>query len=98
MILVEEGLVYACGNNSGGQLGIKQQQDVKTPTLVEDLIFDMALNDTLKVTSICCANSFTLATTSKGQAFSWGTNLYGALGLGQQMTSTTSPVLIQTLL
>jgi alpha-tubulin suppressor-like RCC1 family protein len=64
MLLTAEGLVYAFGNNSGKQLGIKNApNDVKVPTLVEDLLSDTM---TPKVTSICCANSFTVAVTNSG--------------------------------
>jgi alpha-tubulin suppressor-like RCC1 family protein len=40
-ILTTAGLLYTFGNNQGGKLGIKDANiaSVKTPTLVEDLIF-----------------------------------------------------------
>ena len=77
MIVTQDGHVYAFGNNSGKQLGLKNcQNDVKVPTLIEDLI----LGNPIKVTSISCANSFTLAATNSGEVYSWGTNLYGAMG------------------
>ena len=69
------------------------------PALVEDLLFgtDADGSHRNKVRDVCCANSFTLATTAGGQAYSWGTNLYGALALGKQATAVNKPMLIQSL-
>ena len=93
IILTTDGLVYATGNNSGKQLGIKGNSgDVKVPTLIEDLYSEPCNPN--KVVFITCANSFTLALTSVGQVYSWGTNLYGALGQGQNNTSSSRPTLI----
>jgi len=70
--------------------------EVRIPTLVEEL----ALNNeskTNRVIDVCCANSFTLAVTTTGQVFSWGTNLYGALGHGKQLTQISKPTVVNTL-
>jgi len=97
LILTTDGLVYACGNNSGKQLGIKGQ-DLKIPTLVEALVFSSEIQTkSTKVTEICCANSFSIAVTASGLVFAWGTNLYGALGLGRQLTSVETPTLVHHL-
>ena len=91
MIVTQDGLVYAFGNNSGKQLGLKNcQNDVKVPTLIEDLI----LSNPAKVTSVACANSFSIAVTNQGEVYSWGTNLYGALGLSKNLTSVETPTLL----
>jgi alpha-tubulin suppressor-like RCC1 family protein len=38
-----------------------------------------------------------MAVTREGQVCSWGTNLYGALGLGKETTAVQKPSLIQSL-
>lgn len=91
IILTTDGLVYSCGNNSGKQLGIKGP-DLKIPTLIESLVFSSEIQN--RVIEVCCANSFSLAVTASGLVFAWGTNLYGAMGLGRQLTSVDSPTLI----
>jgi len=95
--LTQDGLLYTFGSNTGGKLGLGKNSsgEIRVPTLVEDLIFS---DDANRIYDVCCANSFTMALTTGGQAFSWGTNLYGALGLGKQATSVNKPTLIQTLL
>jgi alpha-tubulin suppressor-like RCC1 family protein len=86
VILSSEGLVYSFGSNTGKQLGLKGgSSDVKIPTLVEDLMWQG--HSQTKVTQICCANSFTFALTNTHHVFSWGTNAYGALGLGKNCTT-----------
>jgi alpha-tubulin suppressor-like RCC1 family protein len=57
-ILTFEGLLYTCGSNQGGKLGLKDSSmnEMKSPTLV----------DLLQCHDVCCANSFTLAVTTQG--------------------------------
>ena len=45
-ILTTSGLVYTFGSNQGGKLGLKDANlaSVKTPTLVEDLVFGFDMN------------------------------------------------------
>ena len=100
-ILTEEGLLYTFGSNQGGKLGIKDVSltSAKAPTLVEDLVFgfDMSGHQINRIQEVCCANSFTMAATQDGRVYTWGTNLYGALGLGKETTAVQKPSLIQSL-
>jgi alpha-tubulin suppressor-like RCC1 family protein len=50
-----------------------------------------------KVIDIICSRSHTIAVTSSGHAFSWGSNSYGALGLGFNLISVNKPTLIESL-
>lgn len=94
MILTAEGLLYAFGNNSGKQLGLRNAQaEVKTPTLVEDLFQPSSAN---RVSMVSCGSSYTLAVTTIGQVYSWGTNLYGALAQGNQNHCLPRPTLIMS--
>lgn len=44
---------------------------------------------------IVCGNNYSLAITTSGHAFSWGTNSYGALGLGPKTTCASKPTIIE---
>ena len=102
-ILSAEGLLYMCGSNLGHKLGIPQIGDKKEiwqPTLVEDLLPSLSKdqNDNQylnKVVDFVCGNSYSLAITTSGHAFSWGTNSYGALGLGPKVTCASKPTIIE---
>mmetsp|Transcript_22807 Transcript_22807/g.35115 ORF Transcript_22807/g.35115 Transcript_22807/m.35115 type:complete len:106 (-) Transcript_22807:3914-4231(-) len=103
-----EGLVYMMGSNQGGKLGIRNlnfNETVKAPKPIEDFTQNQtSLNSSVPDTSnsqrpvrmmdVCCANSFTLAVDFNGVAYSWGTNLYGALGLGRDITVAGTPAVI----
>ena len=93
--------MYTFGSNQGGKLGIKDvsSTSAKAPTLVEDLVFgfDMSGHQINRIQEVCCANSFTMAATQDGRVYTWGTNLYGALGLGKETTAVQKPTLIQSL-
>lgn len=100
-----EGLLYMSGSTQGGKLGLPErnsQSEVRQPTLVEDLlptqsqdVSGQPFNN--KVIDVVCANSFTLAVTKSGHVFSWGTSVYGALGLGDSISSADKPTLIEHL-
>ena len=100
-----EGLLYMSGSSQGGKLGLPEESaksEVRQPTLVEDLLptqsQDMSgqpFNN--KIVDVVCASTFTLAVTKSGHVFSWGTSVHGALGLGDTITSTDKPTLIESL-
>ncbi len=86
--------LYMMGSTSCGKLGMGD--------LVMDTHFHKALGvETLhmfevKVKSIACGMNHTLCLTSKG-VYSWGSNKYGQLGLGENFGDTTKPVVIPLL-
>ncbi len=94
-----------CGSNQGQKIGIPylcDQKEVKQPTLIEDLLPSLCKDSNEqpflnKVTDIICSKNHTIAITSSGHAFSWGTNIYGALGLGFNQTIVSKPTLIESL-
>jgi alpha-tubulin suppressor-like RCC1 family protein len=72
-VITSEGLLYAWGLNSGGQVGGGANGDIISPFLV-----------TLPepVAKVTCGWDFTFAQTKSGQLWAWGSNARGELGLG----------------
>src|SRR5690606_37285923 len=69
------GECYAWGYNGHGQLGIGNNTNCSTPTLVpapNGIPFDF----------ICCGNSHTIAINKQNTCYVWGYNRNGELGLG----------------
>ncbi|MDZ7815311.1 MAG: hypothetical protein U5N86_04670 [Planctomycetota bacterium] len=73
--LCSDGSVYAWGNNDHGQLGLGDDVDRITPTLVG------ALSDK-DLISITAGSSHYLALCSDDSVYAWGVNGHGQLGLG----------------
>lgn len=67
---------------------VKKKTIYMAPTMLHQL-------NKLKVKSIACGNSFSLALTDKGSVYSWGIGLNGSLGLGDTILSTAEPMKIQ---
>lgn len=88
LALCSDGSVYSWGRNDKGQLGLGDQIDRPTPQLVAALSGKMVIE-------ISCGNSFSMAVTTQGGVFSWGSNEDGQLGLGeipQSFVDIPSPV------
>lgn len=76
MALAQDGTVYAWGNNERGQLGLGDVAIRRTPT---------AVPLTAKATAIGAGNEHSLAVTvGDGQVWTWGWNVFGGLGNGEQ--------------
>ncbi len=81
-----DGKVYAWGFNGDGQLGTGTTTDSHTPVLVNP-------PTGLTATAIAAGGFHSLAIGSDGNAYAWGSNLYGQLGNGTTADSHT-PVAI----
>ncbi|MEL6205182.1 MAG: Ig-like domain-containing protein, partial [Pseudomonadota bacterium] len=88
------GELFAWGFNSTGQLGLGDEEERLTPTLVE------ALSDEV-VVAVSSGTSFTLVLTADGQVYGFGTNRDGQLGSpdgldpnGEPLNEVLSPVLV----
>ena len=77
-------LVYACGNNLRGQLGINRTSHLTDLTLVEDIseLYD-GMDDKrspLHIAGLACGRRHCLANFEYGAFFFWGDNEAGQLG------------------
>lgn len=74
IFLTADGMLYACGNNENGQLGLKDTKSRYVPAFLEECkgrVF----------TDVACGYYHTLALTDKGEIFSFGRNDKGQLGI-----------------
>ena len=71
LFLDSSGYVYACGSSEGGRLGLGYEDTVKVPTLIPNL---------KNVVKVSCSRDHSLALTSDGEVYSWGTNTHRVLG------------------
>jgi hypothetical protein len=80
LFLSEMGIIYACGDNNQGQLGIED-----TPNHMERPV-SIALSH---VIDIYCGHNYSIAITSDGDVHAWGGNYTGQLGLGDTINRMT---------
>ncbi|MFA4987322.1 MAG: hypothetical protein WC712_12110 [Candidatus Brocadiia bacterium] len=91
LAICSDGSIYAWGWNSSGQLGLDDTTDRHVPTLLAslDLKFDSLVTPTLL--QIAAGRSFSAVLLTDGTVYTWGSNDYGQLGLGdlvQRLTPT----------
>ena len=80
-MIKNDGTVWACGYNYGGQLGLGSTTD-KTS-------FTQVTTNVSGVKEIICGNSHTFMVKNDGTVWSCGNNGYGQLGLGINTNQTT---------
>ena len=71
-----DGLVFACGNNGNGQLGVGGTERRLVPTLVTGQLQGKT------AVYITTGEHHNLCITADGSVFSWGSNHFGQLGVG----------------
>ncbi|XP_030385071.1 probable E3 ubiquitin-protein ligase HERC4 isoform X2 [Scaptodrosophila lebanonensis] len=94
MALTEWGQVLSWGDNDCGQLGQATDQEIiELPKIVRYLV-------SKTVVQIACGNNHSLALTCCGELYSWGSNIYGQLGVKspQELTHCNYPMRLTTLL
>lgn len=90
LVLLQNGELYACGDNSRGQLGIGKFGGMRsTPVKVDVLSQD-------RVVQVVAGADHSAAVTVNGRALTWGDNKYGTLGTGDRENCHT-PTAVQAL-
>lgn len=92
LALTSEGKVYSWGNNNGGQLGNNSTASSSVPVAVYE---NSGLADKT-VIAIAAGSVHSLALTSEGAVFAWGSNSFGQLGVDFGTTWTIPTQIAQT--
>lgn len=89
LALTSDGKVYSWGCSDGGRLGhvkpLKRSSDVGEPALVSGVLTNLVV---LRIAcgawhSACIAAEASQADSGAGRVFTWGTGVYGQLGVGK---------------
>ncbi|XP_053175684.1 secretion-regulating guanine nucleotide exchange factor [Scomber japonicus] len=89
VVVTENKEVFVCGQNNKGQLGLGHTADLSTLQLCPGL--------KQRVTNVACGWDFTLLLTDCGKLLACGSNAFGQLGVGQTLTHSADPLVIESL-
>ncbi|XP_045676263.1 probable E3 ubiquitin-protein ligase HERC6 isoform X2 [Phyllostomus hastatus] len=90
LLLLSDGTVHSCGDNSRGQLGRRGVQRGDHPEPIKAL-------ETLQVVLVSCGKEHSLAVCHKGRVFAWGAGSEGQLGTEEFKEIIFTPKKIKTL-
>jgi uncharacterized repeat protein (TIGR02543 family) len=93
-IITSNGRVFACGNNAYYQLGDGTSTPKSTPI---EITSRFALQEGETVVQIDSMMMHTIAVTSLGRIFAWGSNQIGQSGLGTVTVATLTPTAHQAI-
>ncbi|XP_074179739.1 putative E3 ubiquitin-protein ligase HERC6 isoform X2 [Rhinolophus sinicus] len=96
LLLLSNGTVHSCGDNSRGQLGQSGVTRVERPGEQQDTEPVKAL-ETLRVGLVSCGKEHSLAVCHKGRVFAWGAGSEGQLGIDKLKETVFTPMKIKTL-
>lgn len=90
LCLVDNGEIIAWGSNAYGQLGIGSDVEGSDPQRIPTF-------QNLPVASIACGGFHNICICSNGSVYSWGGGMYGQLGQGLNVLSSSQPLQIAKL-
>ena len=90
--------IYAMGEGSNYQLALDNEQVAKNKENYWPMKIHFFDNMQLKICRIACGKKFTIFISEGGATWSCGTNLFGALGWGDDITTLKQPKLIERLI
>ncbi|XP_066137078.1 probable E3 ubiquitin-protein ligase HERC6 isoform X2 [Saccopteryx bilineata] len=90
LLLLSDGTVHSCGDNSRGQLGRRGEPRGDRPEPIKAL-------ETLHVGVVSCGKEHSLVVCSKGRVFAWGAGSDGQLGIGEFKEIVFTPKKIKAL-
>ena len=85
--LDQNGIIFTCGSNETGQLGMASRSISQMPRPLEN--FDK------EAVQVACGKHHTLILTSSGLVYACGSNVAGQLGMPTDHPSTISPILVE---
>ena len=89
LVLRSNGVLYAYGGNYSGQIGDGTTTDRLSPVIVPNL--------PASVVRIAAGSRHSLALTTEGYVYAWGSNSMGQLGFGSAVIEKLSPEMIPNL-
>ena len=97
VLLDSEGGVWTCGTNANGQLGagmeISADSFASTLVRVKGVGGEGYLEN---IVQIRATENSAIALDADGYVYAWGSNYYGCLGEGRQVSNSAVPVAVQT--
>lgn len=91
LIVTAEGKVLTAGHNERGQLGISGHDCHEfTPIIID-------IGPTVHISSVACGWDHSVALTTDGCVYVWGSNEYGQLGTGPDIKWSDKPRMLPTL-
>jgi alpha-tubulin suppressor-like RCC1 family protein len=88
--ITNENKVYIWGFNNYGQLGDGTYDDCFVPQLLNELKDE-------NITNVCCGHRHSLALTSNGKVYAWGSNQFGQIGNECDNECQLTPIKIEEL-
>ncbi|MBQ8213315.1 MAG: hypothetical protein IJZ80_04835 [Clostridia bacterium] len=92
--LATDGTVWTWGSDANGQLGNRNLEATPQPTQTPKQV--LGALEGKKVVSVAAGISFSLALTSEGKVYAWGTNQFGILGNLEQYYDTDQGIKVES--
>ena len=97
-VIDDQGDIYAMGEGSNYQLALDNEQVAKNKENYWPMKIHFFDNMQLKIHRIACGKKFTIFISEGGATWSCGSNVFGALGWGDEISTLKQPKLIERLI